>query len=401
MKDTVIPTGLKLTPMDDEFREDPYPILQQLREEQPVHRDQELNRYVITEYDIVKKILRSADHSANPRKSKPDSFSRFFLNDDDDISMLFMDEPEHRRMRDLVNDIFTPKAIQPWRVRIAEVIEHHLDLINENEFDLIREFAGPVPTVIIAEMMGIASDNHEQFKRWSEASNKTAFNPSPSTSDLEAAHLARLALNKFFAKEIAARRAKPSTDIISKMLSAEVAGEKLTDAEIINQCNLLLAAGNVTTTDLIGNGIKALLEHPKQLKLLLQNPHLIEAAVEEVLRYDSPVINGHRVSGNAVEYSGCPIGKGECLHVSLGAANRDPAVYEKPNQFLIERARISHQSFGGGKHHCLGASLARLEAQEAILRIFKRFPNLRLSDRGARQAAVPGFRGMEYCWLCQ
>lgn len=399
MEDSTTRTGLKLTPMDEEFRHDPYPILQQLREKQPIHHDQELKRYVITKYNTVKEILRSSDHSANPRNSKPDSFSRFFLNDATDISMLFMDDPEHRRLRDLVNDIFTPKAVELWRPRIAEIIEHHLDQINENEFDLIREFAGPVPTEVIAEMMGISSENHRQFKQWSEAANKTAFSPTPSAADAEAAHEARRALNEFFAEQIAIRRADPGTDIISKMLESEINGDKLTDLEIISQCNLLLIAGNVTTTDLIGNGVRVLLEHPEQLESLLRNPELIGVAIEEILRFDSPVIHGHRVSGDTVEYSGCPIEKGECLHVSLGAANRDPDIYEKPDQFLIDRKRIPHLAFGGGKHHCLGASLARLEGQEAVLRIFKRFPNLRQSTRGLMHAAAPGFRGMEYFWL--
>jgi cytochrome P450 len=216
---------------------------------------------------------------------------------------------------------------------------------------------------------------------------------------LQSAHEARKALVDFFAQEIAKRKASPSSDIISRMLAADFEGEKLSDDEIISQCQLLLVAGNVTTTDLIGNGVKALLDHPEQLALLCGNPHLIEAAVEEILRYDSPVINGHRVAGERTEIGGCPIDKGECLHLSLGAANHDPEIYTNPEEFLIEREHIAHQSFGGGPHHCLGASLARLEAQEAIMRIIKRFPNLRLSKKGAVQAAVPGFRGLEICWL--
>lgn len=399
MTEDTFRSGLKLTPMDDDFREDPYPFLQQLREQEPVHQDHELNRYVITKYNTVKEILRSSVHSANPKNSTPESFSRNFLNEDNDISMLFMDEPEHRRVRNLVNDIFTPRAVEPWRARIAEIIEQHLDQIDQIEFDLIAQFAGPVPTVVIAEMMGVASEHHALFKEWSEASNKTAFSPTPSEADATAAHQARLALNGFFAEQIALRKAAPGTDIISRMLAADVDGNTLTDDEILSQCNLLLIAGNVTTTDLIGNGIKTLLEHPQQLELLRKNPQLIEAAVEEILRFESPVINGHRVSGEAAQLGGCPVKKGECLHVSLGGANRDPEVYQNPNEFLIERPRIAHQSFGGGPHHCLGASLARMEAQEAIMRIISRFPTLRLSPKGSLQAAVPGFRGLEFCWL--
>jgi hypothetical protein len=286
-----------------------------------------------------------------------------------------------------------------WHARINQVIDSHLDNITGPEFDLIADYAGPVPTVVIAEMMGIPVEMHSDFKRWSETSVKIGFNPMPSDAELSEGTAARAALSDFFRDQIEQRRRQPGHDLISQMLGAEVEGDQLTDTEIINQCDLLLVAGNVTTTDMIGNGVKALLQHPGQLAKLRANPDLIEATIEEVLRYDSPVVNSGRITHAQVEINGCPIRKGEALSVSLAGANHDPSVYSNPDVFDIEREHIAHQSFGGGRHHCLGASLARLEGQQAILRLVQRFPNLQLSDKGFELASIPAFRGMTRCWL--
>ena len=313
--------------------------------------------------------------------------------------MLFADEPEHKRLRMLVNDIFTPRAVRVWQERITQVIDAQLDDITGPEFDLIADYAGPVPTVVIAEMMGIPVEMHSDFKRWSDTAVKIGFNPMPSEAELIEGAKARTALSDFFREQIEQRRSQPGHDLISQMLGAEVEGEQLSETEIINQCDLLLVAGNVTTTDMIGNGVKALLEHPEQLAKLRARPDLIEATVEEVLRFDSPVVNSGRITHAQVEIGGCPIRKGEALSVSLAGANRDPRVYQNPDAFDIEREHIAHQAFGGGRHHCLGASLARLEGQEAILRLVQRFPNLQLSNKGFELASIPAFRGMTSCWL--
>lgn len=395
-----LPTGIELTPLDEKFRSDPYPVLCELREREPVHHDTDLQRYFICGYNDVKQVLRHPDYWTDPHKSKPGSFSRFLLSDEEEeVSMLLADEPDHRRLRMLVNDIFTPRAVARWHDRIVEVIEARLSDLESPEFDLIADYAGPIPTVVIAEMLGIPAEHHEDFKRWSDTSVKTSFNPMPSEQELVEGRAAREQLSGFFAAQIELRKSNPGPDLISQMLASQVEGEQLTDKEIINQCNLLLVAGNVTTTDMIGNGVKALLEHPQQLAKLRQRPALIEAAVEEILRYESPVINSGRIAHEDIEIGGCPVAQRESLIVSLGAANRDPEVYRDPDAFDIEREFIPHQSFGGGRHHCLGASLARLEGQEAILRLVQRFPDLALSDRGFDYAAIPSFRGLSSCWL--
>lgn len=398
-----LPTGLQLMPLDEEFKQNPYPILDRLRTEAPVYEDTELKRYIFTTHDDVKSLLRDGEMWSDPRKANPGTFTREFLGrnmgEDDDPSMLLMDEPDHRRLRSLVSSSFTPKAVEKWRPRTQAVVRRVLDNIDGEEFDLIKDFAGPIPTVVIAEMLGIDPEMHEKFKYWSDTSVVASFNPFPTEEQAKARDEANDNLNNFFYEEIKKRRENLGDDLISDMIRAEEDGEKLTVVEMISQANLLLIAGNVTTTDLIGNGVKALLENPGEWNKLQAKPELIKNAVEEMLRFDSPVVNSGRIANRDIEVKGCPVGKGESLSTSLAAANRDPNVYPDPNRFNIEREDTHHQSFGGGRHLCLGAHLARLEAQEAILGLMSRFPNLKISDKGFEYHAIPSFRGMNSFWV--
>jgi cytochrome P450 len=401
-----LPQGIALTAVDEKFREDPYEVLDGVRSEAPVLHDEQLKRYVYTRHDDVKAILRDKNLWSDPRKANPGTFSAEFLSrrgePDQEPSMLLMDEPGHRRLRMLVSASFTPAAVERWRGKVRETVEQVLDDIDtagSGEFDLIERFAGPIPTVVIAQMLGIDPELHGAFKAWSDASVKVGFNPFSSPEDIAAGDAAQQALNDFFVEEIGRRRKALGDDLISDMIRAETAGEKLTEKEMVSQCNLLLVAGNVTTTDLIGNGVKALLDFPEQLEKLRADPELIENAVEEMLRYDSPVTNSGRIADREVDFGGCPVHKGESLSTSLAAANHDPEVYPDPHVFDIERVDTHHQSFGGGRHLCLGAHLARLEAQEAILGLLRRYPVLRHSLRGHTYAAVPSFRGMTEFWV--
>ncbi len=394
-----LPSGVALTAIDEHFREDPYGILKRIRASTAVLHDKELGRYIYTHHDDVKAILRDKDLWSDPRKAKPGTFTREFLGGDEEPSMLLMDEPDHRRLRMLVSKPFTPAAVERWREQVRATVEQVLDRIQAEEFDLIAEFAGPIPTVVIAEMLGIDAAMHGAFKEWSDTSVKIAFNPFSTPEELAAGEAAQEALNAFFVAEIEARRQTLGDDLISDMIRAEAQGEKLTVREIVGQCNLLLVAGNVTTTDLIGNGVKALLDHPEQLEKLRRNPCLIENAVEEMLRFDSPVTNSGRIANRTIDIGGCPVHERESLSTSLAAANRDPEVYPDPDRFDIEREDTHHQSFGGGRHLCLGAHLARLEAQEAVLGLLRRYPVLEHSAKGFVYAQVPSFRGMTNFWV--
>lgn len=278
-------------------------------------------------------------------------------------------------------------------------MESTLDKISDNEFDLIAQFAGPVPTVVIAEMLGIDPSHHDQFKVWSDLSVQIGFNPFPTDIQKAEGDEANQALDDFFRDEIGRRRRRLGDDLISDMLRAEIAGDTLSEKEIIDQCGLLLIAGNVTTTDLIGNAVKALLDNPHQIEKLQLAPELIANTVEETLRYESPVVNSGRIPNREISVSGCPIGRGESVTIALAAANRDPAVYQDPDIFDIERVDTHHHSFGGGRHLCLGAHLARVEAQEAILGLLSRFPNLKHSEKGFVYHAIPTFRGFSELWV--
>lgn len=403
MTESSLPQGIELTPLDAAFRNDPYSILDRLREQAPVHEDTGLKRFIYTRHDDVRDILRDRDFWSDPRKANPGTFTRMFLGsqqrEDEEPSMLLMDEPGHRRLRSLVSGSFTPAAVERWRPRIKEVVARVLDGITTDEFDLITAFAGPVPTVVIAEMLGIDPSRHADFKIWSDHSVQAGFNPFASAEEIAQRDAAREALDAFFRAEIGARREHLGDDLISDMIRAEADGEQLSEHEMVQQCFLLLVAGNVTTTDLIGNGVKALLDHPEQLAKLRNDPSLIVNAVEEMLRFDSPVVNSGRIANRDIDIGGCPVGRGESLSTSLAAANRDPEVYPHPNAFNIERKDTHHQSFGGGRHLCLGAHLARAEAQEAILGLIARFPLLAHSPRGFVHHAIPSFRGMRSFWV--
>jgi hypothetical protein len=258
---------------------------------------------------------------------------------------------------------------------------------------LIAEFAGPLPTIVIAEMLGIDPADRADFKRWSD-DGVMGFDPLL-TPDMRARMEASNAeLESYFRAAIAERRGSPRDDLITSFIRAEEGGDSLNDDEIVSMCSLLLAAGNVTTTDLIGNGVLALLQNPDQWRMLRTDPELIRNAVEEMLRYDPPVIQTGRIPLQDIEVAGVTVAAGESLNPQLAAANHDPSRYQDPDRFDVTRKDTHHQSFGGGAHFCLGAPLARLEAQVGIGTLVRRFPNLRLTDEPLEYRRIPSFRGL-------
>jgi hypothetical protein len=254
-------------------------------------------------------------------------------------------------------------------------------------------FAGPLPTIVIAEMLGVDPADRDDFKRWSDES-VLGFNPLITDEERERVIAASTAMDDYLRRASAERRSNPRDDLISALIAVEEAGDQLSNEEIVTMCSLLLAAGNVTTTDLIGNGVLALLRHPDQLAALRADPSLIKNAVEEMLRFDGPVVQTGRIALSDVEIDGCPVGPGASILTSLAAANHDPAVYPDPDRFDVRREDIHHHAFGGGIHYCLGAPLARLEARIAIDTLVRRFPNLRLAGEPLEWRRLPSFRGL-------
>jgi len=397
---TALPTGIELTTLDPAFRADPYPVLDLLREREPVHHDQVLHRWILTRHDDVDRLLRDRAHSVDPRKAAEGSFERMFLPaeelaDQGNMSMLFSDPPYHTRLRGLVTRAFSARAVEAMAPRIQHIADALLDAVaGRDSFDLIDAFAGPLPTIVIAEMLGVDPADRAEFKRWSDT-GVMVFNPLLSPDERARVRQAGEALRAYFARAIAGRRAAPRADLISALIAAEDdGGDRLTDDEILTMCGLLLTAGNVTTTDLIGNGVYALLRFPDELRKLQQDPSLIKSAIEEMLRYDPPVTQSGRTPLSEVEFGGCPIAAGESITPSLAAANHDSDVYPEPHRFDVTRADTHHHSFGGGIHFCLGAPLARLEAQISVATLVRRFLTLRLSDEPVIYRNIPSFRGL-------
>ena len=402
-KDVPIPEGIQLTPLDDAYRDDPYPVLAELRRRAPVHRDRSFGRFVLTRHDDVMRVLRDLEFWVDVRKSNDDNYFRRLQMEqmERDPSMLGLDDPEHKRLRNLVSGTFTPRAVDRWQGIVEQVASDLLDAVDgEAEFDLVCALANPLPAIAIAKLLGVDDAKQADFKAWSEASVVAGFNPFASDEEKAEAKRARHALDACFRAEIQKRHEHPSDDLIGKMVSANEEGERLSEREIVTMANLLLVAGNVTTSDLIGNGVKALCEHPDQLARLREHPDLLPNAIEEMLRFDPPVTQSGRIAPYDFEIGGVQIKQGQSFTTILAAASRDPSVYPDPDKFDIEREDTHHQAFGGGAHLCLGAHLARLEAREALGALVRRFPRLRASDRPHTFKRVPGFRGLSEYWVC-
>ena len=392
-----IPEGMRLMPQDPVFRERPHEVLKSLRERCPVHRDREFDRVVFSGHREVEWVVRHRNFWVDPRKARPDDPVRRFLAEDQELSMLFLDDPDHQRLRNLVSRSFTPRRAEDWRSLIREVAHELLDAVDERgetEFDLIEALAGPLPAIAIARMLGVDPSEQANFKRWSEASSAAFFNPLASPEEQRAGEEGGIALDACFRSEIAKRRGAPSDDLIGQLVAAEEGGDRLSAQEVVTMCGLLLIAGNVTTTDLIGNGTRVLLQNPEALAALRADPSKIGNTVEEMLRFDPPVTVTGRIVHENTEVDGVAIGARESVTALLSSANRDPGANPDPDRFDIDRKEIHHLSFGGGAHLCLGAHVARVEAQEAVGALVARYPHLRAVEGSEEWKQVPSFRGL-------
>jgi cytochrome P450 len=390
-----LPTGSRLTALDERFREDPYPILRRLREQDPIHEDRELKRWFITDHDVVRAVLRGEEFCVDARKAAADGFARKISGTQAGArpSMLGLDDPDHRRLRSFVSRAFAPNLVEALRPKIERIVLEVLaQLRHRVEFDVIAEFAGPIPFLVLADMLGVRASELREFRDWADAKVQE-FDPFRTPATAARIAEADRGLRAHFGRAIAERRAAPRGDLISDLVRANESGESLSEDEIVTMCNLLIIAGIVTTTDLIGNGVLALLRNPVQCSKLREKPELIVGAVEEMLRYDSPVIQTGRIATRDVEIRGRRIAEGASISLSLGAANHDPRVYRDPDRFDVARTDAQHQSFGGGKHLCLGHALARLETQVAVSRLLQTFPRLRLSSVPVARKRLPVLNG--------
>ena len=373
-------SGVSYNPLSAEMAQDPYPTYAKLRARDPVHRSRLMNAWVFTRYTDVDTILR--DHrrfSSDARKRGPSRGQRASLPSTEEPSMLFLDPPDHTRLRALVNQAFTPRAVAALEPHIRELMTTLLDAVDDpSAFDLMEAVAKPLPVIVIAEMLGIPPEDRAQFAVWSDQRARI-LEPTLTPDERETAEAAMRALDAYLMPIISARRADPQDDIISALAQAEEEGDRLTEREVLIMLRLLLVAGNETTTNLIGNGTLALLRHPDQLAALRGDPALIPSAVEELLRFDSPVQVDLRSALEDCDVNGFPLRRGDNVVMLLGAANRDPDRFPAPDRLDVAREQ-NHLAFGRGIHHCLGAPLARLEGRVVLETLIERFGSLRLLD---------------------
>ncbi|MBM7643895.1 cytochrome P450 [Scopulibacillus daqui] len=358
-------------PIEKEERLNPFPWYKKMRQESPVFFNEAQVTWDIFTYDEAIKILR--DHDTFSSVRRPEEMEK--------SSILSMDRPRHTELRGIISRAFTPKAISDLEPRIQEIASELLDSVeNQHQMDIVKDLAYPLPVIIIAELLGVPSEDREQFKRWSDLLVEGPRDMNPETIQrLKQRKLqGRMELEEYFAGVIEQRRKEPREDLISALIAAEINGCHLTVQEIINFSILLLAAGNETTTNLITNACRCFLEHPAALNEIQQDFRLIPPALEEVLRYYSPVQATSRIVKQDTEFAGRLLQAGEQVNVWIGSANRDERVFADPEQFDIHRTPHQHLAFGKGIHFCIGAHLARLEAKIAFEALFERFAEFQL-----------------------
>ena len=388
-------TGVAYNPLSDRTAQDPYPVYAALRQRDPVHRSRLMNAWMFARHADVDAILR--DHrnfGSDPRKGTLTARQQAMLPAPDEFTMLFLDPPDHRRLRALVNKAFTPRAVAALEPRIRATLAALLDDIDDPAgFDLMRAVAHPLPVIVIAEMLGVPPGDRGRFAVWS-AQRARLLEPTVSPRERRAAEVATAEFDAFFRAVIEERRAAPGDDIVSALVEAEDEGERLTERETLNMLRLLLIAGNETTTNLIGNGMLALLRNPGELQRLREDPGLIPSAVEELLRFDSPVQATFRRALADCEVNGFPLRKRDNLVVLVGSANRDADAFADPDRLDVGRGEAAHLSFGRGIHHCLGAPLARLEGRIVLEMLLERFPRITLGGGRPRFRKSIVLRGL-------
>ncbi len=369
-------------PLDPEVTRNPYPYYASLRREVPVCRTP-LGFLAVSRYDDVLEILRHPDRFSSSAMGDVINQVKSLSHENElggGETLLGTDPPVHTRLRKIVNRAFTPRRIAALEPRIRALAGELVDGIDSaRECDLIRALAVPLPVMVIAEILGIDPRRRSDFKRWSEELLEAT--SGPPTPELRTA-LARSGAERtaYLDEVIEERKRSPRDDLISALIQAERDEEVMTENEVGNFVVLLLIAGNETTTNLIGNAVLALANHPESLKAVVDDLSLVMAAVEETLRYDSPVQLMLRRAAESVELSGEKVSQGELVAILLGSANRDERQFDSPDTFDLRRERPSHLAFGFGTHFCLGANLARLEARVALEALLSRFGTLELTE---------------------
>jgi len=371
--------------LDPEVLANPYPLYHRLRDEDPVHWDPFLHAWVVTRYADVIHVLH---HFSANRTPTPEQLSAMGLSALNPIAqvmvrqMLFLDPPNHTRLRALASAAFTVRRVERLRSHIQEIMDGLLDaVISKGSMDLIADFASPAPAIVTAELLGVPVADHEQLKDWSadfaEMLGNFQHNPDRFPKILRSVE----EMSSYFRSAMQEQRLHPQDGLVSAMMTADVDGAKLTDEEIIANLIVTMVGGQETTTNLIGNGILTLLRNPEAMKRLRDDSSLVPSALEELLRYESPSQHTARLAPDDVELGGKQIRKRQAVIAVMGAANRDPERFPDPDRLDIERPDNRHVAFGWAAHFCFGAHLARLEGQIAVSTLLQRLPDLELDTK--------------------
>jgi cytochrome P450 len=371
----------RFNPFLPSHRNDPHATWRALREAEPVYRHPVFRFWMLTRYDDVQFVLRdknfTTDRSAVPlmryvnRMSRGDpQFTAMIQR-----SLLTLDGPEHARLRGLVSKAFTPRRVERLRPRLQATVDDLLDRAAETgEMDLVRDLAHPLPVIAIAELLGVPESDRDLFAAWSKDLVQL-LDPLQATGGIEPLRRACHQIFDYFGPLLAARRKEPRDDLLSAMLAAEENGQRLEELDLLALSALLLVAGHETTSNLIGNAVIALLRHPGERKLLQEDPALIDTAVDEFLRFESPIQLTDRAVRSDCEIGGKRIRQHELVGLVLAAANRDPAQFPEPDRLDVGRRENNHLAFSQGNHFCLGSQLAKLETEIAIGSLLRRFPD--------------------------
>jgi pimeloyl-[acyl-carrier protein] synthase len=385
--------------MDPSVLADPYPLYKKLRETDPVHWDPYLHAWVVTGYQDCITVLHkfSADRTPNPEQIKAMGIEQLApIAQVMTKQMLFMDAPTHTRLRKLCSVAFTSRRIETMRAHIAEIAETLIArALPKGKIDLIADFAAPLPAIVTAEMLGVPTDDHEQLKSWSadfaEMLGNFQHNPDRAARVLKSVE----EMQEYFRAAIREQERLPREGLIHSLMTAEVDGARLTEEEIIANTIVTMVGGQETTTNLIGNGMLTLLRNPTALAQLRDDPAIIETAVEELLRYESPSQHTARIAPEDCELGGKRIKKRDAVMAVMAAGNRDPARFADPDKLDLLRQDNRHLAFGWAAHFCFGAPLARMEGQIAFTALLNRLKDIALPPQLLTWRENLGLRGLK------
>lgn len=395
---------VEFRPSDREFLQDPYPTYERLRREAPIFFHQPWGKWILTRHEDVDQLLRDRrlgrviHHLQAPSERPPQNPEHAPFLAIQEGSLLEIEPPDHTRIRQVVHAAFTPKHVRALQGRIEALCERladDLEAVPERHADLIRVFAEPLPVTVIAELLGIPEADRHQLLPWSKAIIGM-FEPERTAENERAAVRAASEFSDYLRDLIPQKRRYPANDLVSRMVEVhDREPDRLSEEELIANCILFLDAGHEAVVNVIGNGMKALLSHPTELARLRANGELIASAVEEMMRFDTPLQFFERFVLEDLEYGGFSWSKGTKLCLYYGSANRDEDVFEAPERFDVSRHPNPHLAFGLGLHYCIGAPLARLELSAAVGTLLRRFPELCLAEQEFRYLPKNVFRYLE------